>query len=1040
MYNIINYTLVNETYHVQNEGVNMLSNTQKNNEKLFSEWLSQQLPPHKLTEVFLCYPEIEKYGKRTKILKDDLFNTKEIGVIKKLRADIESNKAFRFQHKKQMKSISLALKLYVLFLEGLNNHPQLENKSMSEHKKKKYTIHESIVIVLKNDLLLTTKEIYEKIIQLNLYVFGAKKPEPVISTEINRSCRDSNYSKKQLTIDFGKRVCSDGVARYFLLSREGELPPINQVTNRNKDDELDLPYIRTSTDAEMMAMYPVLFKRIYAVMKEYGGISVSAQDIHVKIGKIARLSTIKIILNSASWCEHNNSLYKYSDSIITHDLPDEYNGESISSSREKEFYHWLETVKGMPSFDCSRFTSGINILSQSLKSVDPSVTNLYTINDFYEIEEYLDVLKNSIFETLTNNQRVRLKRSIELYIEYLKEKETKKCTVYSPKKSREKEFLLWANFQVGPEKTIAYSDTLKIIEERCISHGLIPKPFYELDNTFNSSKILNCVYKKKFPFALQTATLANAIEAIPLYDAYLHGDSKKSTKTTLPSEAKTLIFKRIGNLAYTKPVRFSCVDVESTNFDNWTDLYTKVIFLLRLKHPKILSDGTYLSKSMKADISSEYKKKRSPKLIGKNLYVETNLDTNDIVNRIATAYKQCGISLKKVEIQYVMKEKTISAKDKKQISIDSQILSKLIGFIKAADNGVSFSEIKSAFSKIKQSTVKSILTIEEIILINEKYYHISSIEDFDDAADVILDTIQAKFRKEQGYTSAKMLYNELHIKLEDFFFDNGGFDSQIEIYDIAKYLFEKTKYKGFGFVFADNKHIWESEPDYPKTYLGLLSHWAKLQNGIITRNEMLDCLEKIGSNNPSVAFSWLMLDDNQNPKEKVFLMYDEYRFVLADTCGIDEFFLSNIQSSLEELFDGDEYLSFDDISDYFYSTLPELPSGVYWSAHMIKSILKFYDLGFFTVAVGSGSDIKMQDAAIVKKNSIYKTFSDVLWSEINRDYELPREFSATEFRQILLHKGFIHGSEKLYSVHTTVEGDLRFLWTDNNKTVTVSKK
>ena len=431
---------------------------------------------------------------------------------------------------------------------------------------------------------------------------------------------------------------------------------------------------------------------------------------------------------------------------------------------------------------------------------------------------------------------------------------------------------------------------------------------------------------------------------------------------------------------------------------------------------------------------------RSPKLIGKNLYVETNLDTNDIVNRIAIAYKQCGISLKKVEIQYVMKEKTISAKDDRQISIDSQSLSKLIGFIKAADNGVSFYEIKSAFPKIKQSTVKSILTIEEIILINEKYYHISSIEDFDNAAEIILDTIQAQFRKEQGYTSAKMLYNELHVRLEDFFFDNGSFDSQIEIYDIAKYLFEKTKYKGYYFVFADNKHIWESEPDYPKTYLGLLSHWAKLQNGIITRNEMLEYLERIGSNNPSVAFSWLMLDDNQNPKEKVFLMYDEYRFVLADVCGIEEAFLSNIQSSLEELFDGDDYLSFDDISDYFYSTLPELPSGVYWSAHMIKSILKFYDLGFFTVAAGSSSDMKMQDAAIVRKNSIYKTFSDVLWSEINRDYELPREFSATDFRQILLQKGFIHGSEKLYSVHTTVEGDLRFLWKDNNKTEKKKKK
>lgn len=1020
-----------------------MSNTQKPNEKLFSEWLSRQVSPHKLTEIFLCYLEIEKYGKRTKILKDDFFNTKEVSVLNKLRADIEANKAFRFQHKKQMKNISLALKLYISYLKEIKLFSDKMTEEMSaDSKKNTNTIREAIIQVLnENTPLLSVSEIYNRIINLRLYVFGAQSPLHVVEVTLGASCRDTNFQRKTKKIDFGKRVCSDGVARYFLLSREEELPPINQVVIKNTDNnESNLPCIRTSDDAKLMDKYPVLFKRIFAVMKEYGGISVSAQDVYAKIGKIARLSTVRVILDSASWCEHNNSLYKYSDSIITHDLSDENNGESLASTREKEFYHWLETVKGLSSFDCSRFTSGINIISQSLKSVDPTAANLYIINDFHVIEEYLDVLKKSILETLTNNQRVRLRHSIELYIEYLKETEVKKHTVSSPKKSQEKEFLQWANFQVGPEKTIAYSDTLKLIEERCIRHGLISKPFYELDNTFDSNLILNCAYEKKFPFVLQSATLANAIEAIPLYDAFLYGYSKISSKTVLPSDAKELKFKNIGNLAYTKPVWFSCEDVESTNFDSWTDLYTKVIFFLRLKHPKILSDGTYLSKSMKADISSEYKKMRSPKLIGKNLYVETNLDTNDIVNRIAIAYKQCGISLKKVNIQYVMKEKTLSAKDNRQISIDSQSLSKLIGLIKAADNGVTFNEIKASFPKIKQSTIKSILTIKEIIIINDKYYHISSIEDFDNAAEIILDTIQAQFRKEQGYTSAKMLYNELHVRLEDFFFDNGSFDSQIEIYDIAKYLFEKTKYKGYYFVFADNKHIWESEPDYPKTYLGLLSHWAKLQNGIITRNEMLEYLERIGSNNPSVAFSWLMLDDNQNPKEKVFLMYDEYRFVLADVCGIEEAFLSNIQSSLEELFDGDDYLSFDDISDYFYSTLPELPSGVYWSAHMIKSILKFYDLGFFTVAAGSSSDMKMQDAAIVRKNSIYKTFSDVLWSEINRDYELPREFSATDFRQILLQKGFIHGSEKLYSVHTTVEGDLRFLWTDNNKTVTVSKK
>ena len=77
---------------------------------------------------------------------------------------------------------------------------------------------------------------------------------------LGASCRDTNFQRKTKKIDFGKRVCSDGVARYFLLSREGELPPINQVLDRKTDsDNLSMPYIRTSDDAKLMDKYPVLF-------------------------------------------------------------------------------------------------------------------------------------------------------------------------------------------------------------------------------------------------------------------------------------------------------------------------------------------------------------------------------------------------------------------------------------------------------------------------------------------------------------------------------------------------------------------------------------------------------------------------------------------------------------------------------------------------------------------------------------------------------------------------------------------------------------
>jgi sporulation protein YlmC with PRC-barrel domain len=77
-------------------------------------------------------------------------------------------------------------------------------------------------------------------------------------------------------------------------------------------------------------------------------------------------------------------------------------------------------------------------------------------------------------------------------------------------------------------------------------------------------------------------------------------------------------------------------------------------------------------------------------------------------------------------------------------------------------------------------------------------------------------------------------------------------------------------------------------------------------------------------------------------------------------------------------------------------------------------------------------------AAILKKKSHFRTFSDLVWNEVSKTYSLPKEFTASDFREFLLDKGFIHGSEKMWNVHKTVAGDLRFYWTEKNSKVTIN--
>ena len=118
-------------------------------------------------------------------------------------------------------------------------------------------------------------------------------------------------------------------------------------------------------------------------------------------------------------------------------------------------------------------------------------------------------------------------------------------------------------------------------------------------------------------------------------------------------------------------------------------------------------------------------------------------------------------------------------------------------------------------------------------------------------------------------------------------------------------------------------------------------------------------------------------------------------------------------------------------------TLPTLPDSIIWSALLLEDILRVHDVGFTTIEAGQDNDKKTLPAALVRKNSTYKSFGDVVWSEVARTFSLPKEFTSTEFRDFLLNKGFIRGSEKMWSVHKTVAGDIRFYWTEQYGKVTI---
>lgn len=91
----------------------------RTNEEQFIAWLATKVSPAQLSELYLCYPEIEEYCLKFKILHKPLFETTDLDTIKKVQQYIEQSKMFKYAHKKQIKKIRSAAKYYRAFLEEL---------------------------------------------------------------------------------------------------------------------------------------------------------------------------------------------------------------------------------------------------------------------------------------------------------------------------------------------------------------------------------------------------------------------------------------------------------------------------------------------------------------------------------------------------------------------------------------------------------------------------------------------------------------------------------------------------------------------------------------------------------------------------------------------------------------------------------------------------------------------------------------------------------------------------------------------------------
>lgn len=103
-------------------------------EDLFAAWLARNVPSAHLSELYLCYSEIEAYCLKTKVLRKPLFETTDLDTVKRAQKTVTESRIFQLSHKKQMRKIVSAAHYYTAFVKSLTvNAVNATEKSVSQN-------------------------------------------------------------------------------------------------------------------------------------------------------------------------------------------------------------------------------------------------------------------------------------------------------------------------------------------------------------------------------------------------------------------------------------------------------------------------------------------------------------------------------------------------------------------------------------------------------------------------------------------------------------------------------------------------------------------------------------------------------------------------------------------------------------------------------------------------------------------------------------------------------------------------------------------
>jgi hypothetical protein len=399
-------------------------------------------------------------------------------------------------------------------------------------------------------------------------------------------------------------------------------------------------------------------------------------------------------------------------------------------------------------------------------------------------------------------------------------------------------------------------------------------------------------------------------------------------------------------------------------------------------------------------------------------------------NRQYDVFYRSGLDLdfSTLDIKKPAKERTLTEKETEiGKKIEEFIITKALAKC-TYDDICKFTESETGYVRVG----KIIQLSNNIVEIEKDWYiHRSCIVDFDEAAKKLLSILQNQFRRFHGYSSSHILFDAARIDLA-MFMNDSGFETESQIYMLAKHLFFKEKFNDFHFYFTGDLHIWKNQTDFPMSNKGVLINLAKASGGIITREETEKYLAnlKLSKN--------VIINKVHDISDPTFYFYTETSYVLAEYLQIDDVFIAKAKAALDMFFIDRDYIIPEDIDKEWFERLPRLPLDLSWNLLLLQEVIRYNeDIGYKPLF----SDVEQSPyrlaGAFVKINS-ETTLVDIIYVYTYKNFGIPYRTSTDKYRALLRQAGFIHGSEWFTSMHK-VFNDPRFVFSNENKNILIRK-